>query len=92
MPLDWGHLQDETVAVQLSFLDTELNTGITLARIALKASDPEKISRNAVSARKARDIIRSYLDGLPSKTPGLEGIRQKLATLERLLDSLENRT
>jgi hypothetical protein len=89
MPPDWNQLRHETAAAQLTFLDAEVDTGITLARIALKANDQDKLSRNAVSARKAYDTIRSYIADLPPQTRGLEDIRKKMATLEGLLRKLE---
>jgi hypothetical protein len=89
---DWEHLRDETAAAQLTFLDAEADTGITLASIALKASDPEKISRNAVSARKAYDSIVEHIASLSPDTPGLEGVRQKMATLRDMLDLLEDKS
>lgn len=87
---EWEHLRHETAATQVSFLETEAATGITLARIALKAKKPEKISRNLAAARKAYDTITSHLADLPPKTPGLEGIYQKMATLKEMLDSLRD--
>ncbi len=89
---DWDHLRNETAAAQLTFLDAEADTGITLARIALKASDREKISRNAVSARKAYEVISAHIASLTPETPGLESIRQKMATLRDMLDQLEDKS
>lgn len=87
---DWEHLRNETAASQVTFLETEADTGITLARIALKAKNPEKISRNLAAARKAYETITAHLPELPTKTPGLEGIYQKMATLKEMLDSLRD--
>lgn len=92
MPTDWNHLQNETEAAQQSFLDTELDTGITLARIALKAVDPDKISRNASAARKAYDTIVAFVSSLPENAAGRKRIREKMGTLKELLDSLEARS
>ena len=86
---DWKHLQNETAAAQLSFLDTELKTGMTFARLALKARDANKVSRNLVNARKAYDTISAYLTDLPAETPGLENIREKLKTLHQMIQSLK---
>jgi DNA-binding FadR family transcriptional regulator len=88
---EWENLRQETTAAQAVFLDTEADTGITLARIALKASDPEKISRNLASARKAYETVSARLAALPSNAPGLEGIREKMATLEHMLHLLKKR-
>jgi len=89
MPPDWKHLQNETAAAQLSFLDTELKTGMTFARLALKASNAGKVSRNRENARKAYDTIKAYLGDLPAETPELEEIREKLKTLRQMIESLE---
>lgn len=89
MPPDWDQLRHATTAAQITFLDAEVDTGITLARIALKASDPDKVSRNAASARKAYDTLISYIADLPPQTPGLEDVRRKIITLQQLLRSLE---
>ena len=89
MPTEWKHLRNETAAAQLSFLDTELKTGLTFARLALKASNPDKISRNLQNARKAYDTIGAHLAELPAQMPGLKDIREKLKTLQQMIQSLE---
>ena len=86
---EWKHLQNETVAAQVSFLDTEVKTGLTFARLALKASNPDKISRNLLNARKACDTITAYLATLPPQAPGVDGIREKLRVLQEMIQSLE---
>ncbi|HYL95676.1 MAG TPA: hypothetical protein VET69_07725 [Terriglobales bacterium] len=89
MPTEWKHLRNETAAAQLSFLDTELKTGMTFARLALKARDANKVARNLVNARKAYDTIIAYLADLPAETPGLDGIQERLKTLQQMIQSLE---
>lgn len=89
---DWKNLRNETVAAQVSFLDTEVKTGLTFARLALKASDPGKISRNLLNARKAYDTLAAYLPTFPPQTPGLEGVNEKMATLRHMLQTLGDRT
>ena len=86
---DWEHLQREAAAAQLSFLGTEVETGITFARIARSARDRRKISRNLTSARKAYETVTAYLGHLRPETPGLERIRIRVATLQEMLYSLE---
>lgn len=88
MPCDFSNLQNETMAAQLSFLDTEVRTGLTFARLALKARDPEKISRNLSNARKARDTISGHLADFPPQAPGLDGIREQLRILQKMIQSL----
>ncbi len=85
---EWGHLRKETSAVQSSFLQTEVNTGITFARIALKAAERRKASRNVISARKAYDTVTSHLGDLPADTPEMQKILKKMATLRQLLKQL----
>ena len=89
---DWKHLQRAAAAARLSFLGTEVETGITFARIARSARDRSKISRNLLSARKAYETATTYLAKLHPETPGLEDIRNRAATLQRMLYSLENQT
>ena len=89
MRLDWKHLQNETAAAQLSFLDTEVKTGLTFARLALKARDAGKVSRNLLNARKAYKTITTYLADVPAQTGELEGIREKLKTLQEMIQALE---
>lgn len=89
MPGEFRNLRKETVAAQLSFLDTELKTGLTFARLALKAKDPQKVSRNLSNARKACDTISDYLSDLPPQAPGLDGIREQLRALQKMIQSLE---
>ena len=88
MPVDWEHLQQSTAAAQLTFLDSEADTGITLAGIAVGASDSDKKSRNILNARKAYDAIISRLQDLPASTPGLKAVRKKMETLQDMLRSL----
>jgi hypothetical protein len=89
---DWEQLQREAAAARLSFLSTEVQTGITFARIAQRARDRRKTSRNLLSARKACDTVFTYLAVLPAETPGLEGIRERVAILQEMLYSLEHQT
>jgi hypothetical protein len=88
MPANWDQLRHQTAAAQISFLDAEVDTGITLARIALRAKDGGKISRNTRSARKAYDTLRAYLANVPPETPGLDGVRKKMTILTKLLEKL----
>lgn len=88
---DWNHLAHATAAAQRTFLETEVDTGITLARIAVKATDRKKSSRNARSARKAYDTLASYLAELSPETRGLDGIRKKMVILQDLLEQLRDK-
>jgi hypothetical protein len=81
-------LRHETADAQLMFLQSEVDTGLTFARIALGSTREQKTSRNAENARKAYDTVNSYLAGVPDSTPGLEGIREKMTQLSEMLRSL----
>lgn len=87
---DWEHLQRQAAAAQLSFLGTEVETGITFARIARTARDRRKISGNLTSARQADQTVTACLAHLRPEMPGLEAIRNRVATLQEMLYSLEN--
>lgn len=91
MPRDRESLQHETASAQLTFLEAEADTGITLARIALKANDRDKAARNLKSARKAYETLNAHLGELPPRTPGLAAVREKMATLRQLLHVLEEK-
>ena len=88
---EWKRLRHDTAAAQVTFLEAEADTGITLARIAMGASDPQKISRNTRSARKAYETLNSYIADLPPNTPGLDPIREKMNALQSMLLKLEKR-
>lgn len=91
MPADWDRLQNETTAAQLTFLETEVDTGITLAQIALKTGDRDKAERNLKSAQKAYETLTAHLDQLPAETPGLADVRDKMVKLRKLLQSVEHK-
>lgn len=91
MPPDWEHLRHETAAAQLTFLEAEADTGITLASIALKAKEGDKAERNLKNARKAYETLNAHVEELPARTPGLASVRKKMATLRQLLDALEEK-
>lgn len=46
---------------QAVFLKTELQTGLTFAKVALESKDPNKILRNTLNARKAYDTLLHFL-------------------------------
>ena len=72
----------------LAFLNAELQTGLTLSRIATTAKSQEKKRRNMENARKAYDAILHYLPGshlTPSETNDLD---VRLDELRAVLKSL----
>ena len=88
---DWERLRRRTWHAELSFLHSEVATGLTFARIALNASDDDKMSRNAQNARTAYQTAMSYLSGFPAGTPELADIQASMSTLRQMLNALEKR-
>ena len=75
-------------AVSVVFLRTELETGITFAKLALSARDEGKIARNKANALKAYETAlkfaeRTSLDGDESALldPLFEKLRSQLVEL-----------
>ena len=72
----------------IAFLNAELQTGLTMSRIALHARREDQKSRLRANARKAYDAILHYLPGshlTPKQAADLEG---KLAQLRSELELL----
>ncbi len=82
--------RDYWAAQVVSTIKTEIETGRTFARIALKASDANKIARNTANARKAYDTARRWAES-PVLSPAdsqevaeqLELLKAERARLER---------
>src|SRR5215475_3548632 len=73
----------------LSFLRTELETGMTLVSIAETATHPVKIKRNWENARKACLCIHRFIGQVdPSGAESAE-LHKKLKELEHRLRALE---
>lgn len=54
-------------AVNVEFLKTELQTGITFANLALSAKFADKVERTRANARKAYDTALKFMDELSPK-------------------------
>ena len=79
---------NNTSGAQVEFLRAELDTGLTLAAIALQAAHKGKTNRNRTNARKAYDSILRFFPRAqlsPGETDeiksGVEVLRSKLLEL-----------
>ncbi len=74
--------------VRLSFLMTELDVGITFAKIALESGNEDTRTRNRRNARKAYDTALHFLPKIRETQAEDKQINGKLATLKTFLQSL----
>ena len=74
----------------LSFLHTEIKTGMTLASIAETATHLEKIRRNWENARKACLSIRHFIGKAQLSGDEYAQLHEKLKELEQRLQALES--
>lgn len=74
----------------LTFLRTELETGMTLVSIAENATDPEKIQRNWNNARKACLSVHHFIGQADLSGDESAELHKKLKELERRLQALES--
>jgi hypothetical protein len=72
----------------LTFLHSELQTGLTLARIALSAKDADKRNRNFLKAREAYDSVLHFMPRVILTVSQSKEIKRKL---ERLKSELRRR-
>ena len=73
---------------EMVFLRTELQTGLTLSKIALEAADQDKIERNRANARKAYDSLMHFMPKATLKAEEADEIRIGLARLKSELQQL----
>ncbi len=71
----------------LTFLHTELDTGLTFAQIALHSHFAETKRRNQANARKAYDTFLRWR-GTPMSRAEVAEIEEKLSRLESALKAL----
>lgn len=76
--------------VSLEFVKTELETGITFARIALSAKHADKLERNKANARLAYDTALRFAERLtPKQAADVDALIKDLrGKLEELGESL----
>lgn len=72
----------------MSFLRAELQTGMTMSRIALSANGDAKKQRNCAHARKAYDSILHFLPGAILSPDEAKEVETKLARLRADLELL----
>ncbi|HKT51708.1 MAG TPA: hypothetical protein VJV96_15520 [Candidatus Angelobacter sp.] len=71
-----------------SFVNAELDTGLTFARIALGAKGRDKVDRNRVNARKAYDSAMHFLPSTSLNTEEAGSIKEKISALQAALTRL----
>ena len=73
----------------MSFIRAELDTGLTLSRIALDAADNQpKRERNRVNARKAYNAILHFMPDAVMTDADLDEVREALKKLRSNLHEL----
>jgi hypothetical protein len=73
----------------LQFLQSELETGMTFASLALDGQTEEKRERNRQNARKAYDTAKHFLEErAPEEIATRPDLRDRLTTLRSLLVQL----
>ncbi|HEX5435414.1 MAG TPA: hypothetical protein VFY05_14340 [Candidatus Angelobacter sp.] len=72
----------------LQFVNTELDTGLTFARIALGSKTRAKIERNRVNARKAYNSALHFLAETSLNAEESRRVKEKFAALKSNLERL----
>lgn len=72
----------------LQFVNAELDTGLTFARIALGAKGRAKIDRNRMNARKAYDSALHFRATTSLNAEESRSINEKFAALKSKLEKL----
>jgi uncharacterized protein YPO0396 len=81
--------ESSLVRASLSFLNAEVDTGLTLGRVAKSRSGVEERSRQIREARKAYDSVIKYLGtAAQASTEELQALQDRMAGLRELLESL----
>jgi hypothetical protein len=80
--------QDEYRQSTLHFVNTELDTGLTFARIAIGSKTRSKKERNSANARKAHQSALHMLQQLSLSKGEASAIADKLSTLKSSLEKL----
>ena len=85
-------LRDEHEAARFQFISTELDLALTFCRIALSSDDTTKHKRNAHYAEQAYEVAARFLDKSDLTAHESREIQTKIASLQSLLDELQERT
>jgi hypothetical protein len=75
-------------ATSVEFLNTEADTGLMFAGIALESDTEEKMARNRANARKAYDTILRFIGRVSLTAAESEGLGTKMARLKLGLQTL----
>lgn len=81
--------EDPVHSGSLSFLRTELETGLTFVLLAEQGSDEDKVKRNRENARKACRSVRHFIHQISLSDSESAELHEKLKKLERRLRILE---
>jgi len=74
--------------MEVGFVRTELQVGLTMSRIAMEAHHPEKVQRNRASARKAYDAVMRFIPKVNFTRDEATEVSSKLAQLKSELQLL----
>ncbi len=85
---EYSNRHDDFHHSGFQFVNVELDTGLTFARIALGAKGPGKIERNRVNARKAYDSAMHVLSTLVLESDQSATLREKASALKSSLQKL----
>jgi acetylornithine/succinyldiaminopimelate/putrescine aminotransferase len=72
----------------VNFLHSEIETGLTLVRIAQSAKRADKRNRNLVNARKAYETVLRFMPAVVLTTSQSRHMRNKLERLKKELQTL----
>jgi hypothetical protein len=72
----------------LGFLRSELETGLTLARIARSSTRADKRNRNLLNARRAYEAVLRFMPGVILTTSQSRDLKNKLERLKKDLRTL----
>ena len=75
-------------ATEVDFLRSEIDTGLTLCRIASETANADKIERNRSNARKAYESVLRFLPRVPLANDEHQEITSKLRKLRKRLQAL----
>jgi hypothetical protein len=75
-------------ATSVDFLNTEADTGLMFAGIALESDTEEKMTRNRANARKAYDTILRFIGRVSLTDAESENLGTKMAKLKLGLQTL----
>jgi hypothetical protein len=86
--VDLPERQDEYRKSSIHFVNTELDTGLTFARIAVGSTTGSKKERNCVNARRAYDSALHILQQVSLSKDEASAIGEKIAALKSSLEEL----